>query len=164
MNFRIPRGRVVGFLGPNGAGKTTTIRMITGFLAPSGGRVEVDGLDVASQPREVRRRIGYMPESTPLYTEMRVGEYLHFRARLFGLPRAGRRGAVEAAAGRAPVRDVIRRPIGHLSKGYRQRVGLAAARSTSRRPSSCTCPPAIMMTSSQTSSASVRMCVDRRMV
>jgi ABC-2 type transport system ATP-binding protein len=126
INFRIPRGRVVGFLGPNGAGKTTTIRMIAGFLKPTGGTIAVDGVDVSRQPKEARRGIGYLPEATPLYTEMRVSEYLHFRARLFGVPRSRRRAAVDRALRRCWLEDVRRRPIGQLSKGYRQRVGLAS--------------------------------------
>lgn len=127
INFRIRRGQVVGFLGPNGAGKTTTIRMIAGFLPPSAGSVAVDSLDVAERSRQVRRRIGYLPESTPLYTEMRVGEYLKLRARLFGVARASRREAIETALDRCRLKDVRRRPIHQLSRGYRQRVGLAAA-------------------------------------
>ncbi len=127
INFRIPRGKVVGFLGPNGAGKTTTIRMIAGYLTPTRGTILVDGLDVVTAPRAARKRIGYMPESTPLYSEMRVGEYLKYRARLFGLPAFKRRGRVESALRKCQIWDVRRRTIGHLSKGYRQRVGLAAA-------------------------------------
>ena len=127
IDLDVPRGRVIGFLGPNGAGKTTTIRMITGFLTPSAGRVEVDGLDVTKHPREVRRRIGYMPESNPLYSEMRVVDYLLFRARLYHLDRARRRQNVAMVLERCSLESVRRRPIGQLSKGYRQRVGLAAA-------------------------------------
>jgi ABC-2 type transport system ATP-binding protein len=127
VNFRIPRGQVVGFLGPNGAGKTTTIRMIAGFLPPTSGSVEVDGIDAARHSIAVRARIGYLPESNPLYTEMRVVEYLRFRARLHGMRGARRRKAVDTAMARCWLTEVRRRPIGHLSKGYRQRVGLAAA-------------------------------------
>ncbi|MDY7110595.1 MAG: ABC transporter ATP-binding protein [Planctomycetota bacterium] len=127
INFRIRPGRVVGFLGPNGAGKTTTIRMIAGFLPPSAGTVTVDSVDVARRSRAARRRIGYLPESTPLYGEMRVGAYLTFRARLFGIERPGRRAAIEKALDRCRLTDVRRRPIHQLSRGYRQRVGLAAA-------------------------------------
>jgi ABC-2 type transport system ATP-binding protein len=97
IDLRISRGRVVGFLGRNGAGKTTTIRMIAGSLPPTTGSVAVDGLDVARYPREVRRRIGYLPESAPLYTEMRVVEYLRFRSRLFGVPRGKRKMAIDSA-------------------------------------------------------------------
>src|SRR4029434_5392880 len=93
VDFEIPRGRVVGFLGPNGAGKTTTIRMMAGSLVPAAGTGEVDGLDVIHASRQVRQRIGYLPESAPLYTEMTVVEFLKFRARLFGIERAKRRRA-----------------------------------------------------------------------
>ncbi len=127
VSFSAARGQVVGLLGPNGAGKTTTIRVITGFLPPSAGQVLVDGLDSVDQTRAVRARIGYMPESTPLYGEMRVCDYLHHRGRLFGLPRARRRAAVDRSIDRCWLRDVRRRRIAHLSKGYRQRVGLASA-------------------------------------
>ncbi|MHC5113879.1 MAG: ABC transporter ATP-binding protein [Planctomycetota bacterium] len=127
INFSIPAGRVVGFLGPNGAGKTTTIRMLSGYLPPTSGSVTVDGLDVRKRPLEVRKRIGYLPESTPLYGEMRVIEYLKFRAKLFGVPFSRRRGAIDTVIRRCRLEDVRRRQIRHCSKGYRQRVGLAAA-------------------------------------
>ncbi len=127
VDFDIPRGEVVGFLGPNGAGKSTTIRIICGYLRPTSGEVRVDGLDVVRQRREVQRRLGYLPESAPLYPEMRVVEYLRFRARLAGIPRAQRPRAIQAALDRCSISDVARRPIAHLSRGYRQRVGLAAA-------------------------------------
>ena len=104
IDFEIPAGQVVGFLGPNGAGKTTTIRMICGYLRPTAGRVLIDGIDVATAPQRGQRRIGYLPESTPLYTEMRVDEYLAFRGRLFGLKRAERRGIRE---------KVGWKPLGH---------------------------------------------------
>jgi ABC-2 type transport system ATP-binding protein len=125
--FDIPAGAVVGFLGPNGAGKTTTIRMICGYLRPSAGRALVDGIDVTRHPRRVQRRLGYLPESAPLYGEMRVDEYLAFRGRLLGLGRADRRRALGPAIERCRIAEVRRRPIGLLSRGYRQRVGLAAA-------------------------------------
>lgn len=127
IDFSIPRGVVVGFLGPNGAGKSTTIRMIAGYLTPTAGRVEVDGLDVVRQGKMVRQRIGYLPEAAPLYTEMRVDEFLKFRARMFAIPRSKRRRSIDLALRRCGLDDVQRRPIHHLSKGYRQRVGLAAA-------------------------------------
>ncbi len=127
VDFEIPRGQVVGFLGPNGAGKTTTIRLIVGYLRPTRGVVRVDGLDVATDGRRVRQRIGYLPESAPLYGEMRVSEYLKFRARLFGIERARRGAAIELALRRCRLSDVAGRPIDQLSRGYRQRVGLAAA-------------------------------------
>ncbi len=127
VDFDIPKGHVVGFLGPNGAGKTTTIRMICGYLHPTAGRVRVGGLDGSDHSLKVRRQIGYLPESAPSYPEMRVGEYLKFRAGLFGLSRTERRRAIAFALKRCWLQDVRRRPIHHLSKGFRQRVGLAAA-------------------------------------
>jgi ABC-2 type transport system ATP-binding protein len=127
LNFEIAAGRVVGLLGPNGAGKTTLIRMITGYLPPTTGAVTVDSLPVMKHVRAIRRRIGYLPESTPLYSEMRVGEFLRFRARLFGMPRSRRRTAIDFVLRRCWLTDVRRRPIHQLSKGFRQRVGLAAA-------------------------------------
>ena len=127
LDFTVPQGRVVGFLGPNGAGKTTTIRMITGYLPPTEGEVFVDSLPVARNPQQVRRRIGYLPESTPLYGEMRVLEFLSLRAKLFGIPRSRRKQALDLAIRRCWLTGVARRPIHQLSKGFRQRVGLAAA-------------------------------------
>ncbi len=127
VDFEIPQGEVVGFLGPNGAGKTTTIRMICGYLCPTAGTVRVDGQDVQGNRRQVQRRIGYLPEAAPLYTEMRVVEYLKFRARLFGIKRAHRRPAIDLAMKRCLLSDVVRQPITQLSRGYRQRVSLAAA-------------------------------------
>lgn len=127
IDLNVPQGEVIGFLGPNGAGKTTTIRMIAGYLPPTSGCVKVDGLEVQEHWREVRRRIGYLPESAPLYTEMRVEEYLTFRTRLFGLARSRRKQAIDLALSRCSLDDVRKRPIHQLSKGYRQRVGLAAA-------------------------------------
>ncbi len=127
VDFEIPTGEVVGFLGPNGAGKTTTIRMICGYLQPTAGRVLVDGLDVVRRRREIQRLIGYLPETPPLYAEMRVSEYLGFRARLLGMAPARRRSAVVKTLARCWLSDVTRQPISTLSRGYRQRVGLAAA-------------------------------------
>ena len=127
IDLNIPKGQVVGFLGPNGAGKTTTIRMICGFLRPTAGRVEVDGLDVVRESIKVRSRIGYLPESAASYPEMRVCEYLKFRAGLYGLKRAKSRDAIAHALKRCWIDDVKRKTIGQLSKGYRQRVGLASA-------------------------------------
>ena len=127
LSFEVARGEVVGFLGPNGAGKSTTLRMLTGFLAASEGTIKIDGLDTQEQPLQVKRRIGYMPEAVPLYLDMRVVEYLRFRAELKGV--AGRAIAknVDRALALANVVDVKTRIIGQLSKGYRQRVGLADA-------------------------------------
>jgi len=127
VSFAVNEGEIVGILGPNGAGKTTTIRMMTGFLPPTEGRVTVGGRDLFAEPRRARRDIGYLPENVALYPEMRVEEYLTYRARLVGLGRAEVRGAVGEAVERALVADVRRQIIGTLSKGYRQRVGLATA-------------------------------------
>ncbi|MDB4987087.1 MAG: transporter, ATP-binding protein [Myxococcaceae bacterium] len=127
LSFEVARGEVVGFLGPNGAGKSTTLRMLTGFLEPSDGDIKIDGLDAQKAPLEVKRRIGYMPEAVPLYLEMRVAEYLRFRAELKGVPRRAIAKNVDRALELASVVDVKTRIIGQLSKGYRQRVGLADA-------------------------------------
>ncbi len=127
VSFDIPAGQVVAFLGPNGAGKTTTIRALTGFHPPSAGRLTVAGYDVQTASRQARQRIGYLPESTPLHPEMRVIEYLHFRARLYGLTGADLAKACDQALSRCWLEEVQRRLIGQLSKGFRQRVGLAAA-------------------------------------
>lgn len=127
ISFSVGRGEVVGFLGPNGAGKTTTMRMLTGYLPPSSGTVAVAGLDVFRESVEARAKIGYMPENVPLYDDMRVREYLKFRAQLKGL-RGGRvRERVAAVIETCGLEPVRRRMIGTLSKGYRQRVGLADA-------------------------------------
>jgi ABC-2 type transport system ATP-binding protein len=120
-------GSVTGLLGPNGAGKTTLIRLMTSYLMPSAGRISIDGHDTVLDSRRARAVIGYLAESAPLYLEMRVADYLSFRARLFGVPRRHRGAAVERAAERCRLSDMLKRRIGHLSKGYRQRVGLAAA-------------------------------------
>lgn len=127
VTFSVGRGEIVGFLGPNGAGKSTTMRILTGFLPPTSGRVEVAGWDVFEHSLEVRRHVGYMPENNPLYEDMRVIEYLRFRARLKGVPRAQRKERIDECMERTGVQDVRRRVIGQLSKGYRQRVGLADA-------------------------------------
>ncbi len=127
LSFHVEKGEIVGFLGPNGAGKTTAMRILTCFLAPSSGRAEVAGFDVFSDPMEVRRRVGYMPESVPLYPEMRVREYLEYRARLKRVPRSVRSSRVERVIERCDVGEFQRKLIGALSKGMRQRVGLADA-------------------------------------
>lgn len=127
VSFEIPAGQCVGLLGPNGAGKTTTLRMLTGFIPPTSGEISVGGHDTVTDSLRARRILGYLPESTPLYPEMRVVDYLDHRARLFGVQRVNRRTAIQAAAEQCRVRDVLRRRVGHLSKGYKQRVGLAAA-------------------------------------
>src|SRR5437016_3108869 len=127
VSFDVPKGQVVGFLGPNGAGKTTTLRILAGYLTATSGRATIDGLDVFWQPVEVRRRIGYMPESCPLYPEMRVEEYLRFRAGVKGAHGRAARRRVEHAVKRCWLDEVRRQLVGTLSKGYRQRVGLADA-------------------------------------
>lgn len=127
VTFSVGRGEVVGFLGPNGAGKSTTLRILAGFLGATSGRVRVSGFDIAEDSLRARASLGYMPEAAPLYPELRVSEYLHFRARLKRVPRAQRAASVERALGRARLLDVSETTIGHLSKGYRQRVGLADA-------------------------------------
>jgi ABC-2 type transport system ATP-binding protein len=125
VSFEVPSGQIVGFLGPNGAGKTTTMRILAGFLTATSGKATIDGLDVFSEPVEVKRRIGYMPENCPLYPEMRVVEYLRFRAGLKGLHGGRRRKRLDYVLERCWLTDVRRQLIGTLSKGYRQRVGLA---------------------------------------
>jgi ABC-2 type transport system ATP-binding protein len=127
VSFTVADGEIVGMLGPNGAGKTTTLRMITGFLPPSAGRVTVAGHDLLSEPKKARRELGYLPENVALYGEMRVREYLGYRAQLEGMKRADARQAIENAVRRCLLEEVERQIIGTLSKGYRQRVGLAAA-------------------------------------
>jgi ABC-2 type transport system ATP-binding protein len=127
ISFEVPKGVIVGFLGPNGAGKTTTIRMLTCYMPPTSGTATVAGHDVFLDSLNVRRNIGYLPESTPLYTEMRIREYLDFKARLRGLTRDQRRTAIAHAADRTWLTDRLDSVIGHLSKGYRQRVGIADA-------------------------------------
>lgn len=127
LSFRISTGEVVGLLGPNGAGKTTTIRMISGFLPPTSGRIAVCGHDSVRDSLKARRQIGYLAESNPLYPEMRVLDYLTFRARLQGVRSRDRQRAISRVVERCWLADVARRRIGQLSKGYRQRVGLASA-------------------------------------
>jgi len=127
VSFEVPKGRVVGFLGPNGAGKSTTMRILAGFLTPSGGKASIDGHDVFADPIAARRKIGYMPESCPLYPDMRVTEYLNFRAGLKGLGGSTKRKRLEFVLQRCWLSDVKKQLVGTLSKGYRQRVGLADA-------------------------------------
>jgi ABC-2 type transport system ATP-binding protein len=127
LSFSVGRGEIVGFLGPNGAGKSTTLRVLAGFLGATSGRVRIAGHDIAEAPLAARRSLGYMPESAPLYPEMRVGEYLLFRARLKEVPRGKRKSAVGSCMERAGVAHMADTVIAHLSKGYRQRVALADA-------------------------------------
>jgi len=125
--FAVQEGQIVGFLGPNGAGKTTALRILTGYLPATSGEARVAGRDVLMESLAVRAGIGYMPENVPLYMEMRVQEYLRFRAGLKGVPAKNRAAAVERVVERCWLKDVRRRLIGQLSKGFRQRVGLAEA-------------------------------------
>src|SRR6266446_2370520 len=127
VSFSVAPGEIVGFLGPNGAGKSTTMRILSCFMPASGGTAKVAGFDVFSESMEVRRRIGYLPESVPLYTELRVAAYLDFVAETKGVPRGERKKRVAEAMDRCRIADVQNRLIGKLSKGYRQRVGLAQA-------------------------------------
>ncbi len=127
VGFSIGRGEIVGLLGPNGAGKTTTMRMLTTYLAPTSGRAVLSGHDVLDEPLEVRKKIGYLPENVPLYPEMRVREYLDYRARLKDVPRSVRRRAIGGVLEKCGLVDFESRILGQLSKGYRQRVGLAEA-------------------------------------
>jgi ABC-2 type transport system ATP-binding protein len=127
VSFNVEANEVVGLLGNNGAGKTTIMRILTTFLPPSRGSARVAGFDVMNDSTEVRRRIGYLPESIPLYPEMRVEEYLHFRAKLKGVDRRDRPKVIAHCLERCRIREVGRRLLGTLSKGYRQRVGLADA-------------------------------------
>jgi len=127
ISFEVQRGQIVGFLGPNGAGKTTTMRMLTCFLTPTSGTATVAGFDILEQPLEVKKRIGYLPETPPVYPEMRIAEYLTFVGQLKGLSGSDLRTRVDYACERCAVADVRNKIIGKLSKGYRQRVGLAQA-------------------------------------
>jgi ABC-2 type transport system ATP-binding protein len=127
LSFQLERGEVVGFLGPNGAGKTTTMRILAGYLPATSGRAEVAGLDVLRRSLDVRKRIGYLPEAVPLYREHRVDEMLAFQARLHGLPRRGWRARADEVLERVGIADRRRALIGRLSRGQRQRVGIAVA-------------------------------------
>ena len=127
ISFTVDEGEIVGMLGPNGAGKTTTLRMITGFLPPTDGHLTVGGRDLFSDPVAARREVGYLPENVALYPEMRVSEYLHYRAMLEGLGRGESKSRISEAVQNCFLEEVENQIIGTLSKGYRQRVGLAAA-------------------------------------
>src|SRR3954447_16427491 len=125
VSFDVPRGRVVGFLGPNGAGKSTTMRVLAGYLTATSGKATIDGIDVFWDPVAVRRKIGYLPESCPLYPEMRVSEYLTYRAGVKRLHGHAATKRIDYVLERCWLTDVKRQLVGTLSKGYRQRVGLA---------------------------------------
>ncbi|GAB4345766.1 MAG: ATP-binding cassette domain-containing protein [Gammaproteobacteria bacterium] len=127
LDLTLHAGEVVGFLGPNGAGKSTTMRMISGNLAPSEGRIAINGIDLLDDPGEAKRHLGYLPETPPLYRELTVDEYLRYCARLHRLPRSGVTAAIEETKGRCGLETVGGRLIGNLSKGYQQRVGIAQA-------------------------------------
>ena len=127
LNFEVEKGEIVGFLGPNGAGKSTTMKILTSYLPATSGRASIAGFDVFEQSVEARKRLGYLPENTPLYTDMRVGEYLRYRAHLKGVPGRKVKASVGDVIELCSLREVERKLIGALSKGYRQRVGLADA-------------------------------------
>ena len=127
ISFEVGKGEIVGLLGKNGAGKTTTMRVLTCFLPPTAGKATVAGFDVLEQPHEVKKNIGYLPESPPLYPEMEVGGYLTFVAKLKGIPAGDIPKRVDEVCERTAIADVKRKIIGKLSRGYRQRVGLAQA-------------------------------------
>jgi gliding motility-associated transport system ATP-binding protein len=125
ISFDVPKGQIVGFLGPNGAGKSTTLKMLTCYLPPTSGGATVNGLDIFHQSEAVRQNLGYLPENVPMYAEMKVTDYLDFRGRLRKMPRALRKARIEYVVERCWLKEMRRKAIGHLSKGYRQRVGLA---------------------------------------
>src|SRR6185312_2384 len=127
VSFKVERGEILGFLGPNGAGKTTTMRILTGYMPASEGKAIVSGYDVFDQPVEAKSRTGYLPETPPLYPDMEVEEYLTFVSKIKGVPSAERTGRVKRVMERTRVADMAKRQCGRLSKGYKQRVGLAQA-------------------------------------
>ncbi len=127
LTFTVQAGEVLGFLGPNGAGKTTTMRMVTGYSPPTSGRISIDGFDLLRDPIAIKRRIGYLPENPPLYPELTVRRYLEFVADIKDVPREKRRAQIDQAITRANLDEVAGKRIGALSKGFRQRVGLAQA-------------------------------------
>ncbi len=127
VSFDVRKGEILGFLGPNGAGKTTTMRVITGYLPPTEGKVRVAGYDVVEEPLEAKRRTGYLPESPPVYPDMSVAEYLAFVAKIKGVPRREVKQRINEVSEKVAITDVQDRQVGKLSKGYRQRVGLAQA-------------------------------------
>ncbi|MDC4204755.1 MAG: ATP-binding cassette domain-containing protein [Candidatus Manganitrophus sp.] len=127
VNFSVAKGEILAFLGPNGAGKTTTMRILTCFMPATSGTAKVAGFDIFESPMEVKRRIGYLPDNPPLYPEMTVSEYLQFVAKIKGVPNQRIKAALASALEKCNLGDVARRLIGNLSRGYRQRVGLAQA-------------------------------------
>ena len=127
LNFRVEKGQIYGFLGPNGAGKSTTMNMITGYLAPTEGTITIDGIDIMKDPEQAKKKIGYLPEIPPLYMDMTVGEYLNFVADMKKVPRSIRTEKVVEVMEKTQITDMENRLIKNLSKGYRQRVGLAQA-------------------------------------
>ena len=127
VSFKVERGEILGFLGPNGAGKTTTMRVLTGYMPPTEGRAIVAGYDILEQPLEAKRRTGYLPETPPLYPEMTVRDYLVFVSKIRGVPRAERKARIDTVMEKTRIADTAKRHCGKLSKGYRQRVGLAQA-------------------------------------
>jgi len=127
LSFQVEKGEIVGFLGPNGAGKTTTMRIITGFLPSTDGTVSVDGNDIFQKPMEVKKKIGYLPEHPPLYADMTVAGYLKFVSKIKGVARPARGEAIDRVVERCGLKEARKKIIGKLSKGYRQRVGLAQA-------------------------------------
>ncbi|MBM3572063.1 MAG: ATP-binding cassette domain-containing protein, partial [Alphaproteobacteria bacterium] len=127
LSFRVKLGEVLGFLGPNGAGKSTTMKMITGFLAPSGGQISVCGFDVEQQPIQAKQRIGYLPEGAPAYPDMTPAAFLDFTGRIRGFSGRDLRDRVAAAAAKTQIGGVFHQPIDTLSKGFKRRVGLAQA-------------------------------------
>ena len=127
LSFTVREGEIVGFLGPNGAGKTTTMRILTGFLSPDKGKVLIDGIDVEKDPVSAQKMIGYLPENNPLYKNMQVAEFLDLAARLHQIPKEKNAAALDFAVKAVGIEKVYYRPVSELSKGYRQRVGIAAA-------------------------------------
>jgi len=127
ISFSIGKGEIIGLLGPNGAGKTTTMRILTGFLSSDGGSVKIDGIDIEKNPIEAQKKIGYLPENNPLYKNMQVAEFLDLAASLHQIPDQEKKEALDFAVKSVGIEKVYRRPIGELSKGYKQRVGIAAA-------------------------------------
>jgi ABC-2 type transport system ATP-binding protein len=127
LSFRLERGDVLGFLGPNGAGKTTTMRVITGYMPPTKGSVDIEGVDIFDDPMRAKKLIGYLPENPPLYNDMTVAEYLDFVADIKQVAKKEKKGRIIYVLEKCGLSGVRKRIIGHLSKGYRQRVGIAQA-------------------------------------